>query len=198
MFGLQLIEKRSILTFMKRERIQSDFEKRTDTAGKEYYHYAGPLYELPRRRSLLAAVWGLPLLGLCVFVAMGLVSGPVSRRMWVMLPYVLLAAPLVMLIGDAYKVTLALRGPVRRAEHERGFLQLRRFAVAGTVLGIGTLATALIHMALQGTFASEWSFALGAAALTAIFSALTFIVEKIPVAERTGRDGEMEPHSREE
>lgn len=139
---------------MKRKKIFSDYAQRLDEDGKITYEYGGPAFTLDltpaQRRRYLAACWACPLIGLALFVAMGLAGGDGSYQMYVMLPYVCLLLPWCMLLGDAYKLTRAT-GTMRRAEYERSVAQVRRFAIAGIALSAVTAVAQIVYLCLSRT-----------------------------------------------
>lgn len=157
---------------MKRKRILADYRPRVMNTGKKEYDYAGPMfsfsYETHSRAMFLLVCWGVPILAFLLWIAMGMISSDLSRQMYAMLPYVFLVLPIVMLLGDAYKVTL-YKGALRRAEYERGFMQMRRFAIGGLCLSGVAFASSLLHMALSASFRADWPFGAGSLLLSALF-----------------------------
>lgn len=150
----------------------ADYQTRITETGKTEYDYIGPLFvcscDTHGRGAFLVVCWGIPALALLVWIAMGMISSDLSRRMYAMLPYVFLVFPILMLLGDAYKVTLYRRA-LRRAEYERGYGQMRRFAVAGLCLSAVVFVSSLLHMALCASFRVDWPFGAGALLLSALF-----------------------------
>ncbi len=157
---------------MKRKRILSDYERRTDADGKDSYIYTGPLFapDLSPARLLRfrVAAWVYPIIGLLLWLVMCLPDTEGMRQMYVALPCVSLSLPLCLLLGDAYKVTTQ-RAPMQRAEYERSYAQMRRCTLAIVVLssmvfaaeGVFLLATATSvggEFALWGISVVQFSF----------------------------------------
>lgn len=119
---------------------------------------------------MLAACWLVPLVSLAIFVGMGLLNADSSRKLYVALPHMSLFLPAAMLIGDAYKLTVA-KPNMQRAEYERGFLQMRRCTIAALVLSVILLVIQFIYILFgdSTTPRAEWVFALGTLTESALF-----------------------------
>lgn len=159
---------------MIRKRIAADYERRLDADGKERYVYTGPGFEallMGRGRvRFLLMCWLVPVLSLAVLVAVGLLDNDGARRVYIVMPYMILYFPLALLVGDAYKISTGRRRMERR-EYEKSYLQMRHCTVAVIVLSlvlvVGTAV--LLITAGSGTVRREYFFMLGIFAILVTF-----------------------------
>ncbi len=166
---------------MKRKRILSDYERRTDADGKDSYIYTGPMFTPNLSRAGLfrfrAAAWILPIVGFLLWLRMCLLDTEGMRQMYIALPCVSLFLPLCMLIGDAYKITVQRR-PAQRAEYERGYAQMRRCSIAVASLSSAVVVAQAVFLLLTG--AAPWGELafLGIAAVIALLFSLFSMFQK--------------------
>ena len=174
---------------MKRKRLQADYVRQTEENGKTSYVYMGPKFSLvvtqEERRRYIVTCWLAPALSFLVFVFMGLLNTVGTRVPYVALPYVGIFLPVMILFGNAYKVTVA-RAEMQRAEYERGILQMRSYTIVGLVFSGATLLgqTALLIFGNTVETMVEWGFWTCAMVLCMIFCAFLQIQRHIRVQIR--------------
>ena len=136
----------------QKDRFTKDYETRLSPKGKTEYVYKGPYFKLTwtpeKRRQGIVVAFFVPICSLALFILGGMTNGSASRHMIAAPLFVTIVMPILLLLGDAYKLLIA-KGEMKRAEYERCILQMKHSTLAGCILSALAAVAALLHMVIQ-------------------------------------------------